>query len=279
MLQLVDFIIRNRFFLVFILLEVLSMWLVVRNNNYWGATYFNTANSYVAKTLNLSNTVREYTRLGEINADLALENAQLRAQVTLLAQQNPSHAPSGYLPDSTFADRFSYTVAKVVDSETHYQNNFITIDKGSKDGLEPGMGVISATGVVGKVQTCSENYSIITSILHSQFMVSTKLLRSDEIGYAKWSGKVPSQIDLIDISKYTKIIKGDSAVTSDQNAVFPAGIMVGRVRTIEVDQNQTFYNIVLDLATDFANLSYVYVVKNNQLEEQLGLRRSIEEPK
>ena len=272
MLQLVDFVIRNRFFLVFVLLEVLSVWLIVRSNTYWGATYFNTSNYYVAKTLAFSNSAREFTKLDEINLDLANENARLHAMVTSLSQQKPSDLPTGYMPDSAFASRFTYTVAKVVDNETNKPNNVLTIDKGTAHGIEPGMGVISATGVVGKVRFCSENYSVITSILHSQFMVSTKLLRSKEIGYAKWPGKDPNFIDLIDVSKYTKIFKGDSAVTSDQNSVFPPGIMVGRVETVTVHPNQTFYNIILKLATDFRNLSYVYVVQNQQLGEQESLK-------
>ncbi len=279
MLQLVDFIFRNRFFLVFVLLEVVSMWLVISNNNYWGATYFNTSNYYVAKTMAVSTNVSEYTKLGEINENLAIENARLHALVTQLSQKSPTSAPNGYEADSLFAERFSYTVAKVVDNQTNNQNNFITIDKGTADGIFPGMGVISATGVVGKVRVCSENYAVITSILHSQFMVSSKLVRSDEIGYAKWPGKDPNRIELMDVSKYTKILKGDSAVTSDQNSVFPPGIMVGEVETVEVNQNQTFYNIVLRLATDFPNLSYVYVVKNNQIEEQEQLKKSLENQK
>ncbi|KAA0990609.1 rod shape-determining protein MreC [Dyadobacter aurulentus] len=277
MLQLVDFVIRNRFFLVFVLLEVLSVWLIVRSNTYWGATYFNTSNYYVAKTLAFSNSAREYTKLDEMNADLANENARLHALVTTLSQRNPVDAPGGYVPDSAFTARFTYTVAKVVDNETNKQNNVLTIDKGTADGVKPGMGVISATGVVGKVRFCSENYSVITSILHSQFMVSTKLVRSKEIGYAKWAGKDPNLIDLIDVSKYTKIFKGDSAVTSDQNSVFPPGIMVGRVENVTVHPNQTFYNIILRLSTDFRNLSYVYVVQNQQLVEQESLKtRTIE---
>jgi rod shape-determining protein MreC len=272
MFQLVDFVIRNRFFLVFVLLEVLSVWLIVRNNSYWGATYFNTSNYYVAKTLTLSNSAQEYAKLGEINADLAQENARLHAKLADVTQRNPTDAPAGYVPDSAFASRFSYSVAKVVDNETTRANNVITIDKGLADGIQPGMGVISATGVVGKVRFCSENYSVITSILHSQFMVSSRLVRSDEIGYAKWSGKDPSTIDLVDVSKYTKIFKGDSAVTSNQNSVFPPGIMVGRVESVEVHPDQTFYNIVLRLATDFRNLSYVYVVQNHQLGEQEKLK-------
>ncbi|CAG5010538.1 hypothetical protein DYBT9275_04747 [Dyadobacter sp. CECT 9275] len=279
MLQLVDFIVRNRFFLVFVLLETLSIWMVVRNNTYWGATYFNTSNYYVAKTLALSNSVSEYTHLDDINADLASENAHLHALVATLSQAKPLDAPAGYVPDSAFAERFSYTVAKVVDNETNKPNNVITIDKGTAHGIAPGMGVISATGVVGKVRFCSENYSIITSILHSQFMVSTKLVRSNEIGYAKWPGKDPDLIDLVDVSKYTKVYKGDSAVTSNQNSVFPPGIMVGKVESVEVNPNQTFYNIVLQLATDFRNLSYVYVVKNQQLGEQEQLKQRTETTK
>jgi rod shape-determining protein MreC len=279
MLQLVDFVVRNRFFLVFVLLEVLSVWLIVRNNSYWGATYFNTSNYYVAKTLSLSNSAREYTKLGEINSHLAHENARLHALLTAEMQQHPADAPPGYVPDSLFASRFTYTVAKVVDNETTKPNNVITIDKGTVDGIKEGMGVISATGVVGKVRFCSENYSVITSILHSQFMVSSRLVRSNEIGYAKWSGKDPSVIDLVDVSKYTKVFKGDSVVTSNQNSVFPPGIMVGKVENVAVNPDQTFYNISLRLATDFTNLSYVYVVQNNQLGEQQELKSRTEELK
>ena len=279
MLQLVDFVARNRFFLVFVLLEVLSIWMVVRSNSYWGATYFNTTNYYVAKTLAFSNSAKEFSQLGQINADLANENARLHSILTTLNQKTAADAPAGYVPDSLFATRFTYTVAKVVDNETNRSNNVLTIDKGTNDGIQPGMAVLSATGVVGSVRFCSENYSVVTSILHSEFRVSSKLVRSNELGYAKWSGKDPNYIDLIDVSKYTKIFKGDSAVTSNQNKVFPPGIIVGIVDEIAVHPNQTFYNITLKLATDFRNLPYVYVVKNQQIGEQEKLRKRIEEVK
>ncbi len=102
----------------------------------------------------------------------------------------------------------------MVDNETNRANNVLTIDKGTKHGIKPCMGVISAIGVVGKVRFCSENYSVVTSILHSQIhgLLQTRLRK--EIGYAKWLGKDPNFVDLIDVSKYTKVFKGDSAVTS-----------------------------------------------------------------
>jgi rod shape-determining protein MreC len=277
MLQLVQFFARNRTFILFVLLEVFSFWLIIQNNSYWSATYFNTSNYYVAQILSISNSAREYIHLREINDNLAQENLKLNSMVARLQQQKPGDAPAGYTPDSLFANRFEFVVSKVIMTETSRANNYLTIDKGSADGIRPGMGVISATGVVGRVRSCSEHYSVVTSILHSQFMVSSRLIRSGEIGPARWQSKDPETIALLDISRYKKVLKGDTAVTSNYNSVFPPGIMVGTVKNISVRSDQTFYNIELDVATDFRSLSYVYVVQNHMQEEVEKLYQPIEE--
>ena len=277
MFQLVEFFSRNRNFIFFVLLEVLSFWLIVQNNSYWSATYFNTSNYYVAKILTVSNSIREYMYLRQINENLAQENLKLNSMVARLQEQNAVNAPAGYSPDSLFANRFEFKVSKVIMSETSRANNYITIDKGSADGIRPGMGVISATGVVGKVRSCSEHFSVVTSILHSQFMVSSRLIRSDEIGPVRWQSKDPTVISMMDVSRYKKVVRGDSAVTSNFNSVFPPGIMVGTVRSVRIRPDQTFYAIDLNVATDFASLSYVYVVQNRLLPELEALQKPLEE--
>lgn len=277
MFQLVEFFSRNRNFIFFVLLEVFSFWLIVQSNSYWSATYFNTSNYYVAKILTVSNSIREYTHLQEINENLAQENLKLNGLVARLQQQNPTNAPAGYNPDSVFAGRFDFKVGKVIVSETNRANNYITIDKGSADGILPGMGVISATGVVGKVRSCSEHFSIITSILHSQFMVSSRLVRSGEIGPVRWQSKDPSLVSMMDVSRYKKVMMGDSAVTSNFNSVFPPGIMVGTVKSVRIRPDQTFYDIDLNVATDFASLSYVYIVQNRLKDEQEALQKPLDE--
>jgi rod shape-determining protein MreC len=139
------------------------------------------------------------------------------------------------------------------------------------------MGVISATGVVGKVRSCSERFSVVTSILHSQFMVSSRLVRSDEIGPVRWQSKDPTVVSMIDVSRYKKVMRGDSAVTSNLNSVFPPGIMVGTVRSVRIRPDQTFYDIDLNVTTDFSNLSYVYVVLNRLKPEQDALQQPLDE--
>ncbi len=276
--ELVDFFVRSRNFILFLLLEVLCFYFIINSNNYWSVTFFNTSNRYAAKILAWSNAANEYSRLRQVNADLASENQRLNDRLTKLLQSKPA-APEEYRADSAFADRFKFTVAKVVNNTTQFANNYITIDKGTDDGIRPGMGVISPTGVVGKVKTCNQHFSVITSILHSEYLVSSQLVKAGEIGSAKWDGIDPHLIKLMDIPRHKPIAKGDSVVTSGFNLTFPPGILVGRVRSVGVQPNQTFHDITLDLATNFSNLSFVYVVENRLKGEQEQLEKQIEPEK
>lgn len=276
--ELVDFFIRSRNFILFVLLEVLSFYFIVNTSNYWSATYFNTSNYYAAQVLAWSNAANEYANLRQVNADLALENQRLNARLTKLLQSKPV-APAEYRADSAFADRFTFTVAKVVNNTTQFANNYITIDKGTDDGIRPGMGVISPTGVVGRVRVCNRHFSVVTSILHSSFLVSSALTKAEEIGTARWDGVDPHLIKLNDISLTKPVAKGDSVVTSAINSTFPPGIMIGRVRTVGVQPNRVFHDITLDLATNFSSLSFVYVVQNRLQEEQEQLEKQVETEK
>jgi rod shape-determining protein MreC len=274
MYQLIQFITRNRGFILFVFLEILSLWCVYKYNNYANAVYFNTSNYYVGKTVAAANAVREYLNLREVNADLAAENARLNQQIAFMQNQQLGGGIS-YKADSVVAARFKVlTVAKVINNSTNFRNNTITIDKGYLDGLRPGMGVISSTGVVGKVQSCSPHLSILTSVLHSEVMVSSKIKRTNDIGTAKWEGINPDLIELLDIPRNKSIQKGDTIVTSHLNSVFGPGVLVGIVRRVGVNPDQAYHDIDLQIATDFRNLSYVYVIENTLRAEQEKLESS-----
>ncbi len=276
--ELVDFFVRSRNFILFVLLEVLCFYFIINTSNYWSATYFNTSNRYAAQVLAWTNAANEYANLREANADLAKENQRLNAQLTKLLQSKPA-APAQYQADSAFADRFNFTVAKVVNNTTQFANNYITIDKGTADGIKPGMGVISPTGVVGKVRVCNQHFSVITSILHSEYLVSSQLVKAGEIGTSKWDGVDPHLIKLNDISLTKTVNKGDSVVTSERNSTFPPGILVGRVRTVGVKPDKVFHDITLDLATNFSSLSFVYIVENRLQTQQEELEKQVESEK
>jgi rod shape-determining protein MreC len=285
MSQLFRLIFKIRNFLLFLIFEFFSFYLIIKNNNYWDVSFFNTSSYYTAKTLEASNYVKNYMNLGDVNDQLIAENAELKKTVSAL-KQIQGRSGDLYKVDSAFARRFEFTVAKVVNNTVNLTNNYLTLDKGRLHGIEPGDGVVCPQGIVGSVMSCSDHFSRVYSILHSRQNVSAevrnKALRekSDKaLGIAKWGGLNPRAIDLTTIDRSKPIKQGDSVVTSEQNVVYPAGTMVGRVRKLNVKQDDAFFNIEVELSTDFQNISYVYIVKNRLKREQEDLEKPTQEEK
>jgi rod shape-determining protein MreC len=275
MSQLIRLIYKSRNLLIFIILEILSFWLLIKNNSYWDVSFFNTSNYYAAKTLESSNYVKNYMNLGDVNKQLASENSELRKQVVAMQQLLGNRPKDSYKIDSVFATRFDFKVAKVINNTTNLTDNYVTIDKGSLDGIEPGMGVISPQGVVGQVKSCNERMSIVYSILHSRFQVSSEIKNKDlrklnekALGIGKWDGANPRIINLTTVDRFKPIKIGDSVMTSEQNSIFPSNIMLGKIRKKGTKPDQPFYDIELELSTDFPNLTYVYIVDNKLKKEQ-----------
>jgi rod shape-determining protein MreC len=283
MSQLFGILYKIRHFFIFLILQGICFFLISKNNVYWEVTAFNSTNSFVAKSMSLNQSIHEYINLDKINDQLVLENKTLRTQLT---KKNEDQAlqNTGYKVDSNASNRYSYVVAKVIKSSQNLSDNYITIDKGSKDGLKPGMGVICPQGVVGQIMTCNENYSRISSILHSNFSISSEILNKTlkkenvrALGIGKWESGNPSIISLNNVDRFKSIFKGDTVVTSMQNSVFPPQIMVGRISKLQVNQTEAFYQINVRLSTDFSSLIYVYVVNNRLVEKENSLEKKPEE--
>jgi rod shape-determining protein MreC len=272
MKELFLFISNSRAFILFALLEIFSIWCVYRFNNYGSAVLFNTTSSLVAKSVETQNSIIRYTKLNDINEQLAFQNKQLTSQ--LIQLQNKIAVDSSQLfLDSAMTNRYLLEYAEAINFTTNQRNNYITINKGSKNGIKPNMAVISAKGAVGKVKMCTENMALITSILHSENLVSSEIKKSGKLGSVKWEGLNATEAELLYIDMYEQIQKGDTIVTSTINSVYPKNIIIGTVKSVK--KGQQFLDITIKLATDFKNLSYVYVVKNALADEQTLLEESI----
>ena len=274
MSQLFGILYKIRNFFLFVFLQIICFYLIQKNSIYWDVTFFNTTNSVVAKSLATSQKVKEFTSLGKLNKQLAFENKTLREELTR-SRELLTMGPLGYKPDSSQASRFNFMVAKVIASSQNLTDNYITIDKGTKHGLKPGMGVICPQGVVGQIMSCNELYSRVSIILHSSFSVSSevinkKLSASNEtaLGICKWNGANSRTIQLTTIDRFKPIFKKDSVVTSMQNSIFPPKILIGRISKISSTPNEAFFNIDVRLSTDFSSLVYVYVVNNKLMNQQ-----------
>jgi len=278
MRKLFIFIFRIRAFLVFLLLEGFSLYLLYRSNSYHNAAFYQSSNFYVGRVLEWQSKVSEYFRLKAVNNSLAQENAQLRAQLTRLhAHQLDSRGggvtDSVFLPtDSLPATVYTFLPARVINNSVRRLNNHLTLNKGAEDGIAPGMGVLTANGVVGRVQAVSGHYATVTSLLHSQTLVSVQLKRSKTFGTIKWDTRDPATASLHYITLSEQVSKGDTVVTSGFGGIYPQGVMIGRVERVRREADKSFYTITVQLGVDFEKLAYVYVVENKHQAELDSLK-------
>jgi rod shape-determining protein MreC len=268
--RLLKFIYEYRAFFTFLFLELFSAWLIIENNQYQGAAYFNSSNRVAANMLSLSQGVREYFSLRVINQNLAEENAQLR---TLLEESNQriAEARLPQVDDTLLARQYEYISAKVISNTTQFYKNYITINKGSRDGVQPGMAVISAAGAVGKVKSVSDHFAVLVSLLNTDEMVSSTIQRTENFGTIQWEGTHIRYTNLRFIPRHAAPQVGDTVITSGYNAVFPKGIMVGIISECTLNEDAPFWNIRVELAQDFSKLAFVSVVKSNLKQEKDSL--------
>lgn len=279
MQRLFHFIYAYRAFFTFLFLESLCTWLVIENNQYQSTKYFNTSNSVAASIISTSQNIREYFSLRDINQALASENAALRKKVDQ-RNQMLSQLDLHEIKDTAIINRFDYLSAKVINNTTRNYKNFITIDKGKSNGLEPGMAAISDAGVVGKVKSVSEHYAVLISLLNIDNQVSSKIKRTGHFGTVQWDGTDARIIDLKYIPRHVQLEVGDTIVTSGYNAIFPEGVLIGVVKDVKLNEEAQFHTIKVAVAQDFGKLAFVEVIKSNLKHEKDSLElKTIGAPK
>jgi rod shape-determining protein MreC len=273
MRNLFSFIWRHYFFFLFLLLEFLCFYFIINKTKYQRASLVNSSNTISAQVLSISSSIKNYFYLKDENEKLAAENAELRSKIlsslSIISKVN-------YLKsDTTIHQKFTYTNAKVVNNSTNLRNNYLTLDKGWKQGVKKDMAVICASGVVGQVKDVSENFCTIMSLLHSRTIISSKIKKDGSYGPLTWDTDDDyATATLHDIPTHVRLIKGDSIVTSPYSLTFPENIMIGRVENFVRKSGEYFYTIKVRLNTNFKKLSLVYIVNNIYKEEQEQLEQA-----
>ena len=279
MRRLLEFLVGKRHWFLFILLEIVAITMVYRNNRYQRNIMFSSANVVTGQIASLSASVTSYMNLREINKELLERNGRLELRLLDLQDQLEAMMADTVQVD-VFADDstyqyvdYSFVVANVVNNSVSALSNYITVDKGRLDGVAPDMGVVSERGVAGIVNTVSDHFSVIIPLLNPKFKLSCKVLGSSYFGSLSWSGRDVAYANLDELPRHVEFQKGDTIVTSGYSAVFPAGIIVGTVADFEKQRDDNFYSLQVKLATDFPSLQTVRILKNFRQEEQ----RAIEE--
>lgn len=266
------FIRRYFNFLLFLVLQVLSFVLLISYNETHRTAYAEVANEVIGRVDDQYNKVENYFHLKENNRLLLEENTRLK---NLLGSNFESPDSTRHTSvDTSFRDtlgrqrKFTWLPAKVVNNTVSQQYNYLTLHRGSNQGVKKDMAVIGQQGVVGTVIDVSENYSRVMSLLNRNYKVSSMLKTGNVPGTVDWDGKDPRYLTLRSIPKSTRVAKGDTVVTSIYSANFPRNILVGFVEQVFTEASSNSFIIRLKTATSFYSLEYVNLVENVQWDEQ-----------
>lgn len=273
MLRILQFLYRLRSFLLFVLLEVLAIGLIVSNNSPQGAAFFNSSNAVIGSALKTSSDVLDFFSFAEANEMLIQENAFLLEQIKSQTQE-PDSLPIQL--DSAFQSQFQFLGGRIISNSLRFAQNHITINKGSKDGIKPGMGIFNQDGIVGRVKSVSENYAVGISLLNTGLLVSSKIKSTENFGSVNWDGTNSRQAKMLYVPRHVKAQAGDTIVTSGYNAVFPEGIKIGIISAVNPASDPNYLDILIDLSTDFSRVTYVYLVENTQIVELDSLYKKSE---
>lgn len=214
---------------------------------------------------------REYFSLKQVNSQLVDENMELRNSLDLLASKMDTTVVISEIHE---AYRYYYVPSRIIHNSVYKQYNYITLDKGKKDGVFKDMGVISDQGLVGIVLESSKNFATVIPILNRDFRLSVKIKSNNYAGILQWEGDSHLYALLSEIPFHVNITEGDTIISSGFSSIFPEGIELGIIDSFVLEKGN-FYDIKVKLSTDFQRLFHVNVIRNYRQEEQLNLEDQI----
>ena len=288
--NLLQLIVRFSNFLLLVGLEVVAFIFVIRGNKYQQMVADGAANAVTASIQLANDNVTSYFRLRSDNAQLLEHNAQLLQENNLLRAEisqnecdpsRPKHVNDTLTTrkrdvnetttDNTFylpSDRdYAFIPARVIAFSNDRHHNYLTLNKGERDGVTPDMGVIGKDGIVGVVQSVSTHFAVVAPVIHEGLFISSRIGKNDYMATLHWHMPDIRHAELEDVARHVDVKVGDSIVTSGMSAIFPAEMPVGVVSEVSIGEGDSYYDIDVELATDFRSLRAVHILKYNHRAE------------
>lgn len=264
MQQIIKFFLRNKTFLLYLLLLFLSLVFTIQSHSYHKSRFINSANFLTGGIYNSVNNVQSFFNLRSQNELLQEENNYLKS--VLFNSQNELH---NLTDDSTMllSGIYKFTPAKIIKNSYALNNNVLLLDKGKRDSIKQDFGVITSKGILGIVDETSYKYATVLSILNTNVKISAQLKNTNHFGSLEWDTKAPNKVQLREISKIASLKKGDTIITSGRSFIFPKNIPVGTIESFKLDDAENFHTIEVNLFNDMTNIEHVYIIENTDKNE------------
>lgn len=254
--------------MLFLLLLGIALSLTIQSHSFHKSKVISSANFLSGGVYDKMNNVEEYFNLKIQNDELAKENARLKSLLF-----NLKDTTKIIFDTISGVKKINLITAKVIKNSYSVHENYLTLDRGFKEGIKQDMGVINSLGIIGVVENTSKNYSTVLSILNVKSPINAKIKKSNHIGSLTWNGKNTGFVQLVDVPRLASVRKGDTIVTGGQSTIFPENINIGTIDKVYVDNETNFYTLDIRLFNDMTSLGYVYIIKNKDTEEINNLEK------
>lgn len=279
MRNLLNFFIKYSPWMLFIIYVIIGCVLLFHNNPFQHHIYLTSANTVSSTIYDTASNITSYFNLRDINEDLQRQNSGLELEIINLKQKLKRYDESVYADTMTTdsaLSRYHFILAHVINNSINRPYNYITIDKGSDDGIRPEMGIVDQNGVVGIVNVVGKRASRVISLLNSNLRLSCKVKGNDQVGSLVWDGNDYRYAILEELPRHAIFSPGDTIVTSGFSSVFPEGVAVGQVIEGMSDHDENFFALKVKLFTDFSTLSTVRIIKDDLNAEITELERDVD---
>lgn len=234
-----------------------------------GDDLVSSANTVVGIIYEKKSDMTKYLGLGKMNDSLMNENMRLRRIIDQYRTVDtlkdiPVRRELAKTDTAVHVVKYAdyvYRTARVINNAVDGVNNYITINRGSKDGIARGMSVISGNGLVGRVEYVSAHFASVLSILSTKQQVSARL-KDGTFKSTVWDVERPDIFMMKDMPPEIKVKKGDSVFTTSFGNTFPPDVLIGTITTVEMNKKNGKLQLSLKPATNFRSLQYVYVLEN-----------------
>ena len=268
MKEIIKLILKYHFTIIFILLEIVSFSLIIRHNEYQRAIFSESASTLFGNISSTITSIKDYFRLKEINESLAKENILLKNRLEAYEFLQDTIIQRTVVEGSIPV--YEYIGAKQVNATYNRTKNYITLNRGRKNGLQKEMAVCTPEGIVGLIQDLSDHFAVVIPLINVDSRISAKIKKNNYYGSLQWDGNDYAYSYLNDIPYHVEVNAGDTIVTSGLSKIFPEGIVVGYVESVN-KETANFLKIKVKLAVDFKRINHVYVILNNKKNEQTSL--------
>ncbi len=273
MRNLFNFIYGQRNTILFLLLLLASFFLLFNKNNHHRAWYISTSNQLAGDALTFRSDVRNYMDLKQENDKLRAENGDARGRHK--SAYSPVESKIVRIQDSIYRQVYRYADARVVNSTFSKQQNFLTLNAGSKKGIVADMGVLGHSGVIGIVKQSSEQYAVAMSVLNTQLQFSVEIERTGHFGLYSWNTNDPTTASVIDVAKHAPVQKGDQVITRGSGGIFPRGIVIGEVVDVISEPGANYLDIKMSLTQDMTRTAHAYIVMDLHKMERDSLENLV----